>query len=181
MDGRKSFREQLCRKAGVASSVRKVEEARMRWFGHLIRMDGYNYKEYHCETASYRQRGQKMWHRKQMWSALPPPPHLSLDSARHCRLMTWWWGMYLGFGNRKSHTSGVWLDLYYALQLFLQFSSLNKNEVYCFNDLDNHNLLTVINQGLKFKCFLSIQLGYQDSKFSIPLRIQYPISGYWLP
>jgi hypothetical protein len=74
MDGRKSFREQLCRKARVESSVRKVEEARMRWFGHLIRMDGYNYKEYHCETASYRQRGQKMWHRKQMWSALPPPP-----------------------------------------------------------------------------------------------------------
>jgi hypothetical protein len=36
-------------------------------------------------------------------------------------------------------------------------------------------------QGLKFIFFLGIQQGYQDSKFSIPLRIQYPTSGYWLP
>jgi hypothetical protein len=36
-------------------------------------------------------------------------------------------------------------------------------------------------QGLKFIFFLGNKLGYQDSKFSIPLRIQYPTSGYWLP
>jgi hypothetical protein len=33
-------------------------------------------------------------------------------------------------------------------------------------------------QGLKFKCFLSIQLGYQDSKFSI--TPENPVSHFWI-
>jgi hypothetical protein len=32
-------------------------------------------------------------------------------------------------------------------------------------------------QGLKFIFFLSIQMGYQDSKFSIPL--ENPVSHFW--
>ena len=34
-------------------------------------------------------------------------------------------------------------------------------------------------QGLKFKFFLSIQLGYQNLKFSIP-RAENPVSRFWI-
>ena len=46
-----------------------------------------------------------------------------------------------------------------------------------FLDMKASNINDI--QDLKFIFFLGIQLGYQDSKFSIPLRIQYPTSGYW--
>ena len=39
MAGHRLTNEEVRRRAGVESITRKAEEARMRWFGHIIRMD----------------------------------------------------------------------------------------------------------------------------------------------